>query len=83
MERNVIKSVISDYMSEIPKYKVNPRKIRFEEAGNYVFVGMRRAGKSYLLFQRMQELLSNGIKPHEMLYINWRRALISRYPTIE
>ena len=64
-------------MSEIPKYKVNPRNIRFEEAGNYVFVGMRRAGKSYLLFQRMQELLSRGVKPHEMLYINFEDERIS------
>ncbi|MCL2765341.1 MAG: ATP-binding protein [Treponema sp.] len=77
MYKNTLKSIIANNMAEIPKYKVTPRNIRFEEEGNYVFVGIRRAGKSYLLFQRMQELLSRGIKPHEMLYINFEDERIS------
>ena len=77
MNKSVLKTVISDNMAEIPKYKVNPRNIRFEDAGNYVFVGMRRAGKSFLLYQRMQELLANGVKPHEMLYINFEDERLS------
>jgi len=71
MDKNVLKTVISDNMAEIPKYSVNPRDVRFEDAGNYVFVGMRRAGKSYLLYHRMQSMLAKGMKPHEMLYINF------------
>ena len=63
MDKNALKSVISDNMAEIPKYRINPRDVRFEGAGNYVFVGMRRAGKSYLLYQRMQSLLAKGVKP--------------------
>jgi predicted AAA+ superfamily ATPase len=77
MDRNILKTVISDNMAEIPGYKVNPRNVRFEDAGNYVFVGMRRAGKSYLLYQRMQELLTKGVKPHEMLYINFEDERLS------
>jgi len=64
-------------MVEIPKYKVSPRNFHFEEAGNYVFVGMRRAGKSYLLYQRMQELLSKGVKPNEILYVNFEDERLS------
>ena len=77
MNKSVLKTVISDYMAEIPKYKVNPRNIRFEDAGNYVFVGMRRAGKSFLLYQRMQELLAKGVKQHEMLYANFEDERLS------
>ena len=77
MNKNVLKTVISDNMAEIPKYRVNLRNIRFEEAGNYVFAGMRRAGKSSLLYQRMQELLANGVKNHEMLYINFEDERLS------
>ena len=77
MDRNILKSVISDYMAEIPTYKVNPRNIRFEKAANYVFVGMRRAGKSYLLYQRMQEMLARGVKPFEMLYVNFEDERLS------
>jgi hypothetical protein len=77
VDKNIIKSVISNSMAEIIKYVVNPRDFHFEDAGNYVFVGMRRAGKSYLLYQRMQELLSRGVKPHEMLYVNFEDERLS------
>jgi len=77
MDKDVLKSVISTNMAEIPKYKVNPRNIRFEEAGNYVFVGMRRAGKSYLLYQRIQKLLARGVKPQEILYVNFEDERLS------
>lgn len=39
--------------------------------GNYVFVGIRRVGKSYLLYQRIQQLLANGTGWDEILYINF------------
>jgi len=55
----------------VPKYKVIPRAYAFEEFGNYVFVGIRRAGKSYLLYQRIQQLLAQGKQWDEMLYINF------------
>jgi len=64
-------------MAEIPKYKVTPRNIHFEKEGNYVFVGIRRAGKSYLLYQRMQELLFSGVKPHGILYVNFEDERLS------
>lgn len=71
MDRSILKSVIADNQLEVPKYKVIPRNFSFEEFGNYVFVGIRRAGKSFLLYQRMQQLLSKGAGWDEMLYINF------------
>ncbi|MDL2257001.1 ATP-binding protein [Bacteroidales bacterium OttesenSCG-928-I14] len=71
MDRNSLKTVIADNQIEVPKYKVIARDFVFEEFGNYVFVGIRRAGKSFLLYQRMQQLLSQGVGWDEMLYINF------------
>ncbi|MEG2341390.1 MAG: ATP-binding protein [Odoribacter sp.] len=71
MDKNVLKAVIADNQIEVPKYKVIPRDFTFEEFGNYVFVGIRRAGKSFLLYQRMQQLLAQGIHWDEMLYLNF------------
>ena len=71
MDKNILKTVIADNQAEIPKYKVISRAFTFEDIGNYVFVGIRRAGKSYLLYQRMQQLLSQGVGWDEMLYINF------------
>ena len=63
--------VIADNQLEVPRYKVIPRNFTFEEFGNYVFVGIRRAGKSYLLYQRMQQLLAQDVPWDEILYINF------------
>ena len=71
MDKNILKTVIADNQAEVPKYKVIPRDFTFEEFGNYVFTGIRRAGKSYLLYQRIQSLLAQGIKWDEILYINF------------
>jgi predicted AAA+ superfamily ATPase len=71
MNKNILKAVIADNQTEVPKYKIIPRNFTFEKFGNYVFAGIRRAGKSYLLYQRMQQLITQGIKWYEMLYINF------------
>ena len=44
MDKNILKTVIADNQVEVPRYKVIPRNFTFEEFGNYVFVGIRRAG---------------------------------------
>ncbi len=42
-----------------------------EEHGNYVFVGVRQAGKSYLLYQRVQQLLAEGNLLVDIVYVNF------------
>ncbi|MDR0833197.1 MAG: ATP-binding protein [Candidatus Symbiothrix sp.] len=71
MDKNILKTVIADNQVEVLKYKVIPRDFAFEEFGNYVFVGIRRGGKSYLLYRRMQQLLAQGGTWEEMLYVNF------------
>ncbi|WP_455633628.1 ATP-binding protein [Parabacteroides sp.] len=71
MDKVTLKTVIADNQLEVPRYEVIHRDFTFEEFGNYVFVGIRRAGKSYLLYQRMQQLLAQGVQWDEMLYINF------------
>lgn len=71
MDKEIIKSVLVDNQKEIPQHRVLPRHFSFEEFGNYVFVGIRRAGKSYLLYQRIQQLLASGIGWDEILYVNF------------
>ena len=49
MNKRILKTIILDNQAEVPNYKVNPRNFTFEDFGNYVFVGIRRAGKTFLL----------------------------------
>ena len=51
--------------------KLNRRHFNFEEQGRYVLVGVRQAGKSYLLYQRAQMMLEAGHSIHEIVYINF------------
>ena len=71
MDKNILKSVIADNQVEVPQYQVIPRNFTFEKLANYVFVGIRRAGKSFLLYQRMQQLLAQRMNWDEMLYVNF------------
>ena len=37
----------------------------------YVFIGMRRSGKTWALYQRMRELLLQGLEKTQILYLNF------------
>jgi len=71
ISKEILKQVIADNQIEVANYQIVKRDFSFEEFGNYVFVGIRRAGKSFLLYQRIQQLLAQGVKWDEMLYINF------------
>ena len=78
MEKRVIKSLIIEKQNEIPTMEIMPRKLELEETCNYVFVGLRRAGKSYLMFQHIQELLlKKEVRIEEILYINFEDERIA------
>lgn len=47
------------------------RAFDWEENLNYCLVGIRRAGKSYLLIQRIHELLKEGVPEDHILYVNF------------
>ena len=54
------------------------RPIYFEEQANYVLVGIRRAGKSYQMYQDIQNLVRSGKATLEdCLYINFEDERIS------
>ncbi|MCL2329381.1 MAG: ATP-binding protein [Bacteroidetes bacterium] len=71
MNKEILKEVIADNQIEISNYQVIERDFNYEEFGNYVFVGIRRAGKSFLIYQRIQQLLKSGTDWDEMLYVNF------------
>lgn len=71
MNRDIIKSLLLDNQHEVEKYQILPRNIAVGDEFNYVFVGVRRAGKSYLMYQKMQERLANGLGWNTMLYLNF------------
>lgn len=71
MERETIRKIIIEGQEFINKITLVERPFFFEKNGNYVFVGIRQAGKSYLLYQRIQQLIREGHSIEEIVYINF------------
>lgn len=71
MDKNVIKSLIIEYQRFVHKITLIERDIHLSDQLNYVFVGLRRAGKSYLMYQQIQHLLKEGHRIEEILYFNF------------
>ena len=71
MEKQAIQRIIIEGQELMERIDLVERRIEFEPHGNYVFVGVRQAGKSYLLYQRMKQLLREGHQLEELVYINF------------
>ncbi|MCQ2091598.1 MAG: ATP-binding protein [Fibrobacter sp.] len=71
MNKNLIKELIIEYQGFAQQISLVPRKLDIESNCNYVFVGLRHAGKSYTMFQCLQQLIASGHKSEEMLYFNF------------
>ncbi len=72
-----MRRVILEYQDVISQIQLVERPFAFEERGNYVFVGVRQAGKSYLLYQQAQQLLRAGHEIEEIVYVNFDDERIS------
>lgn len=66
-----IQNLINDNQLFVEEIPLIERPFSFEEHANYVFVGLRQAGKSYLMFQRIKDLLKQGHSIEEIIYINF------------
>lgn len=71
INKEILAEVLRQNREMVENMQVVKRDFLFYDHFRYVLVGARRAGKSFLLFQRMQELLANGYSWDDMLYLNF------------
>lgn len=71
MTKDLIKLLISEYQAYVSQVELISRNVELVDGLNYVFVGLRHAGKSYLMFQRIAQLIEQGHKKEEILYFNF------------
>lgn len=71
LSKDLIKDIIVENQHFISSVSFFERDYVFEDALNYVLVGLRRAGKSYLLYQRIHQLLEKGHRMEEICYFNF------------
>lgn len=71
MNKDIIKQIILSQQELIPTFRLIRRNFVFEPLACQVLVGIRRAGKSFLLYQYIQQLMAEGHSINEMLFINF------------
>ncbi|MEY8486709.1 ATP-binding protein [uncultured Parabacteroides sp.] len=71
MNKELIKNIIVEYQEFVFNKTFMERPFVLEEHANYVFVGLRRSGKSHLMYQQIHRLIKNGHTIDEILYINF------------
>jgi len=71
MDKEIIKLLIAEYQQKAVDVVFQERSYIIEDKLNYVFVGLRRVGKSYLIFQQIRHLLNAGHSKDEILYFNF------------
>ena len=71
MEKENIKALIAANQNFVNGINVIGRDISISPEFCYVFTGIRRSGKSFLLFFHIQELLKQGHSLDEILYVNF------------
>ena len=68
---NLLRQILLDNRELVESKRVFPREVQIDTFPRCVLVGVRRCGKSYLLYQKMQKLLAQGKTWDDMLYINF------------
>jgi len=71
MKKDIIKLLIAEYQQRVGNVVFQNRPIFLEDKLNYVFVGLRRAGKSYLMYQQIHNLVEQGHSKDEILFFNF------------
>lgn len=71
INKEVLLEVILENREEVMRHKVIPRNISLDGFDRQVLVGVRRAGKSYILYGHIQKLIEQGHTWEDIVYINF------------
>lgn len=79
MNKELLKQVIEDQKAYIKTTQVFSRDYSFESKANYVLIGLRRSGKSTLMYKQILDLLDKGIDYEQIIYLNFEDERLSDF----
>lgn len=79
MNQETLKEVIYDQHELIRNFKIVAREYDFDPNANYVLIGLRRAGKSTLLYKIVQDLVAAGADWNQIIYINFEDERMAEF----
>lgn len=71
MNRDTLKQIMIDQKDIYLNNPIIPRHYPLEDNVNYCFVGIRRTGKSYMMYQQIRQLEANGVPLSQIVYVNF------------
>ena len=69
--KETFRILIREGQEEVRDVEFFDRPFEFEENGRYVLVGVRQAGKSYMLYKRARQMMGKGCSLEDIIYINF------------
>lgn len=79
MNHEVLKRVIFDQQNVIRNAVITGRDYSFEKKARYILVGIRRAGKSTLLYSIVQQLIREGADWNQIIYVNFEDERLAEF----
>ena len=67
----MLKQIMIDQKEIYLNNPLIPRHYSLEANVNYCFFGIRRTGKSYMMYQQIKQLEENGIPSSQIIYVNF------------
>ena len=71
MNRDTLKQIMIDQKDIYLNNPLITRQYFLEANVNYCFVGIRRTGKSYMMYQQIKQLEADGIPLSQIIYVNF------------
>ncbi|MBO7661908.1 MAG: ATP-binding protein [Clostridia bacterium] len=84
MNHEVLKQVIQDQHEVIRNARIVPRNAYvFDPGANYILTGLRRSGKSTLLYHMVQKMVHDGVLWEQIIYINFEDERLAGFTTAD
>lgn len=71
ISKEIIRTIIREGQEILKNVELYNRPFNFEANGRYVLVGIRQAGKSYMLYKKAKQLIEEGHSIEEFIYIDF------------
>ena len=71
MNRDYLKQIMIDQKDMYLNNTIIKRDYHLEDNVNYCFVGIRRTGKSYIMYQQIKNLQDKGVPLSQIVYVNF------------
>ena len=71
MNRDILKQIMIDQKEMYLNNPIVHRDYNLEDNINYCFVGIRRTGKSYMMYQQIKNLMDKGVSINNIVYVNF------------